>query len=383
MEELFLRAFLAGDELDVVDEEHVDPPVALAKLLTLLSADRIDEFVRELFARRVRDPLLRVSSDHRVADRVHQMRLSETRSAVHEQRVVAVSRPLGDRKRRSVSEAVVRAHDEGREGVARVQKGAGLAPLLPAYLLAATTRCRRGHTWGRAGPGGRGRTGRCHEPDVDGAAEEMLERGAHLGPKFALQPLAGKCVGYADEKDVVLFGDDLRVLEPGVVLSARKSDLQLTEGGRPKLFEVQRLPFSTYVLQDRSPQPSRHDRPTPHRRERPKLRPTRFGSPRTIPQGEATGSTAMLVCTHRRFLIVLLQREKGLDLEAHLSTEDPPTCARAWISLAHEDDRRSSCARRAPRAWPQAPHRRLTRPRSWTPLVCGGTRRSPRCGAKE
>jgi len=67
----------------------------------------------------------------------------------------------------------------------------------------------------------------------------------------------------------------------------------------------------------------------------------------------------MLVCTHRRFLIVLFQREKGLDLEAHLSTEDPPTCARAWISLAHEDDRRSSCARRAPRAWPQAPHRRL------------------------
>src|SRR6266567_3736459 len=57
-------------------------------------------------------------------------------------------------------------------------------------------------------------------------------------------------------------------------------------------------------------------------------------------------STAMLVCTHRRFLIVLFQREKGLDLEAHLSTEDPPTCARTWISLAHEDDRRSSCARR-------------------------------------
>src|SRR2546428_3910756 len=101
---------------------------------------------------------------------------------------------------------------------------------------------------------------------------------------------------------------------------------------------------------NRSPQPSRHDRPTPHRRERPRLRPTRFGSPRTIPQGEATGSTAMLVCTHRRFLIVLLQREKGLDLEAHLSTEDPPTCARAWISLAHEDDRRSSCGPPAPPA---------------------------------
>src|SRR2546423_8369814 len=83
-----------------------------------------------------------------------------------------------------------------------------------------------------------------------------------------------------------------------------------------------------------------------------------------------------------RFLIVLFQREKGLDLEAHLSTEDPPTCARAWVSFAHEDDWRSSCARRAPRAWPQAPHRRLAPRHSWTPRVCGGVRATPPGGAR-
>ena len=211
----------------------------------------------------------------------------------------------------------------------------------------------------------------------------MLERRAYLGSEFALEPLPRESVGDTDEVDIVLFRDDLRVFEPGVVLSARQSDLQLTEGGRPKLFEIQRLPFSTHVLQNRSPQTSRADRPTPHRRERPRTRLDRFGSPRTIPQGEATGSAAMLVCTHRRFLIVLFQREKGLDLEAHLSTEDPPTCARAWVSFAHEDDWRSSCARRAPRAWPQAPHRRLAPRFSWTPRVCGVMRTSPRCGARE
>src|SRR5438309_9049364 len=121
----------------------------------------------------------------------------------------------------------------------------------------------------------------------------MLERGAHLGPKFALQPLAGKCVGYADEKDVVLFGDDLRVLEPGVVLRARKSDLELTEGGRPKLLEVQRLPFSSLV-QQMLPTAITRLPPAPHRRERPRFRPPDFGSPRTIPQGEDAASTAML-----------------------------------------------------------------------------------------
>src|SRR5438067_11689292 len=81
----------------------------------------------------------------------------------------------------------------------------------------------------------------------------MLERRAYLGSEFALEPLPRESVGDTDEVDVVLFRDDLRVFEPGVVLSARKSDLQLTEGGRPKLFEIQRLPFSTHVLQKTLP----------------------------------------------------------------------------------------------------------------------------------
>src|SRR5204862_3017560 len=129
--------------------------------------------------------------------------------------------------------------------------------------------------------------------------------------------------------------------------------------------------------------PSRDYRPAPHRRERPKFRQTTFGSPRTIPQGGDAASTAMLIRTHRRFLIVLFQREKGLDLEAHLSAEDPPTCARAWISLAHEDHRGPSSARRASRARPQAPHRRLARHHSWTPRGCGEMRTSRPRGAKE
>src|SRR5438132_8155940 len=143
----------------------------------------------------------------------------------------------------------------------------------------------------------------------------MLERRADLGSEFALEPLPRESVGDTDEVDIVLFRDDLRVFEPGVVLSARQSDLQLTEGGRPKLFEIQRLPFSTHVLQNRSPQTSRADRPTPHRRERPRTRLDRFGSPRTIPQGEATGSAAMLVCTHRRFLIVVFSGTRDSTLK--------------------------------------------------------------------
>jgi ribonuclease P protein component len=54
-----------------------------------------------------------------------------------------------------------------------------------------------------------------------------------------------------------------------------------------------------------------------------------------------------------------LSGEKGLDREAHVPTEDTSSRARAWISRAHEDHGRSQGAVEAPRAWPQAHHRRL------------------------
>ncbi len=88
VEELLLGAFLAGDELDVVDQQDVDAPVALAELLGLLSADRVDELVGELLARRVGDPLLRVARQDRVPDGVHQVRLAEATAAVDEQGVI-------------------------------------------------------------------------------------------------------------------------------------------------------------------------------------------------------------------------------------------------------------------------------------------------------
>jgi hypothetical protein len=273
LEKLFLRALFSGDELDVVDEEHVDAPVALAELLALLRANRVDEFVREFFARRVRDAFLGMTRDHRVTDRVHQVRLPESRPSVNEERVVAVARTLGHGEGRGVGEAVIRPHNEGREGVARVEERTGLTAVLPACLLAVPAGRRGGHARGRARPRGcRRRAGGGHKTHVDGAAEKVLKRGTDLWSEFALEPLARECVRHTDEENVVLFGEDLRVLEPGVVLRARKSDLELAKGGRPKLFEVQRLPFSSLVQQT-LPTTITRSPPAPHRRERPKFRP--------------------------------------------------------------------------------------------------------------
>ena len=100
VEELLLGPLLVGDELDVVDEEEVDPPVAGPELVDLALLDRGDELVGELLARRVDDALARELGDDLVADRVHQVGLAEADPAVQEQRVVGVAGALGDRQAR-------------------------------------------------------------------------------------------------------------------------------------------------------------------------------------------------------------------------------------------------------------------------------------------
>ena len=119
VEELLLRPLLVGDELDVVDEEEVDPPVARPEVVDPALLDAGDELVGELLAGGVDDLLAREAGDDRVPDRVHQVRLAEAHAAVQEERVVGVAGALGDREGGGVGEPVGRADDEVGERVPR------------------------------------------------------------------------------------------------------------------------------------------------------------------------------------------------------------------------------------------------------------------------
>ena len=121
VEELVLRAFLAGDELDVVDEQHVDRAIALAELEDAVVADGVDHLVHEPLGRDVGEPQRRRVLHDVLPDGVHQVRLAEADAAVDEERVVGQRRRLGDGAAGRVGELVRRADDEGVEGVARVQ----------------------------------------------------------------------------------------------------------------------------------------------------------------------------------------------------------------------------------------------------------------------
>jgi hypothetical protein len=84
VEELLLGLFFALEELDVVDQENVDVPVAIAELDRLVVLDRDDEFVGELLARHVDDVRIGIGGDDAMTDRMHEVGLSQPHAAVQE-----------------------------------------------------------------------------------------------------------------------------------------------------------------------------------------------------------------------------------------------------------------------------------------------------------
>jgi hypothetical protein len=121
VEELFLGAFFAGEELDVVDEQDVDAAELVAEAGHLVVAQRVDHVVGELLAGDVADGGLRLATLDFVSDGLHEVRLAHADAAIEEERVVGFGRTLGDGLAGGVGELVAGADDESVEGVARIQ----------------------------------------------------------------------------------------------------------------------------------------------------------------------------------------------------------------------------------------------------------------------
>ena len=137
VEELLLDAFLALDELDVVDEQHVDVAVAALERRLAVVAQRVDEVVGEFLGGDVLDAHAGEQPLGVVACGVQQVGLAEPGLAPDEQRVVGARRRLGDGEGGGVGEPVRGADDEGVEGVAPVEadRSASLAAELRGRLV--------------------------------------------------------------------------------------------------------------------------------------------------------------------------------------------------------------------------------------------------------
>src|SRR5450759_2740147 len=69
----------------------------------------------------ISDPRLAVATLRQMRDRVHEMRLAQTHSAVQKQRVIGAPEVLRDLQRCSFCELVALALDEGAEAEVRIQ----------------------------------------------------------------------------------------------------------------------------------------------------------------------------------------------------------------------------------------------------------------------
>src|SRR5207245_6901501 len=87
VEELLLCPLFSCDELNVIDQQEVDRPVARAEGGRVVVANRIDELIGEVLGREIDDHRAGKQANSPVTNRVEQVRLAEADAAIDEQRV--------------------------------------------------------------------------------------------------------------------------------------------------------------------------------------------------------------------------------------------------------------------------------------------------------
>ena len=116
MEEFLLHALLAGEELNVVDDQRIELTESAAECIDAAAEDRADQLVGERLGRYQRDAA-RAAAAERVRDGGSEMRLAETHAPEEEERIVCRTRVFGDLTGGRMSERVALADDEAVERV--------------------------------------------------------------------------------------------------------------------------------------------------------------------------------------------------------------------------------------------------------------------------
>src|SRR5262245_42760519 len=96
MKKLGLCAFLARNELNIVDQQDINGSVSLTKIDDPIVPDGIDHLVHEALGRDVCELETSIVLQNVLANCVHQMRFAETDTAVDEQWVVGARGGFGD-----------------------------------------------------------------------------------------------------------------------------------------------------------------------------------------------------------------------------------------------------------------------------------------------
>ena len=124
VEELLLRVLLAGEELDIVDQQRVQRAVGGLEVVDPIVLQRPHHVAHEALRVYVGHARFLVAFGDEVADRVHEVRFAEADAAVDEQRVVGAARIARDLQRRRLGKVVALAFDEAVEGEIVIERHA-------------------------------------------------------------------------------------------------------------------------------------------------------------------------------------------------------------------------------------------------------------------
>src|SRR5271157_1771876 len=229
VEKLLLGGFLAGDELDIVDQQDVDRAVFIPEGLGGVTADGVDQVVGELFAGNVKDVASAAMTV--IANGMQQVGLAQADAPVQEERVVGAGGILGDRPCSGRRQAVVRADHEVLKGIAGVEAGTAWSGDLNQGILV------RGQVGGRFSL-------------ALGDDELHFHRAVHhphqcalcSGDQAVFQPIAGISVRDGHREDPILIGSQVGIAQPGVEGGFGHFHLQLPEGRLPGLFGFHAFP---------------------------------------------------------------------------------------------------------------------------------------------
>ena len=132
MEELLLRALLAGEELNVIDQQRIERAVRRLELVDRVVLQGAHHVADEALRMNVRDARLAVPRLDEMRDRVHQVCLAESHATIEEQRVIGAARILRDLQGGRFRELIALALDEGGEAEIRIQARADDQAIGPA-----------------------------------------------------------------------------------------------------------------------------------------------------------------------------------------------------------------------------------------------------------
>ena len=127
MEKLFLGGFLAIDELNIVDHQHIDRAEPFLERHRILEPERPDKMVHELFGGQVNHLAVRLVFANMPGDRMHKMGLTKPHPAIEKQRVIRGGRRVGDPARGCIGQLVRLADDEIIKFEPGIQRGADIA----------------------------------------------------------------------------------------------------------------------------------------------------------------------------------------------------------------------------------------------------------------